>query len=299
MIEHNTPPDFIIAGAMKSGTTTLYSYLSLHPGIFMTTPKEPGFFSRNDVFAKGADWYLSLFKEAAPGQIRGEASTCYSRWPAYPEAAKRIHEFNSKTKVIYILRHPVDRAYSHYGHLVYSDKKPYATFEAAINAEDEIISASKYMLQINKFLEYFPKEQILLVAFEDMVNKTPETLAAIQAFLGCEVRSLAPQNKITANKASEKSVQKNFVNYLRKIRNLPGIKTLVDLTLNQDTRKKIRKQLVAAFLNSSIAQILMKTKKEQLSPISPEIRTKLLNEFKSDTQALEIHWGRDLSGWYL
>lgn len=298
MTEHNTPPDFIIIGAMKSGTTTLYSYLSLHPGIFMTTPKEPGFFSRNDVFAKGTDWYLALFKTAAPDQIRGEASTCYSRWPAYPEAAKRIHEFNSKTKFIYVLRHPVDRAYSHYGHLVYSDKKPYRSFEEALKAEDEIISASKYMLQINKFLEYFPKEQILLVDFDEMIHKTAETLATIQKFLGCDVQNLAQQNKIAANQASEKSVQKNFVNYLRKIRNLPGIKTLIDLTLNQQARKTIRQQLVAGLLNSFVGQMMMKTKKQQLSPIQPETRSKLLNELKADTRELEIYWERNLSNWY-
>ena len=67
-------PDFMIIGAMKSGTTTLYHYIGMHPGVFMCFPKEPMFFSRDEVYARGLDWYFSLFREAREDQICGEAN---------------------------------------------------------------------------------------------------------------------------------------------------------------------------------------------------------------------------------
>lgn len=291
-------PDFIIIGAMKSGTTTLHKYLSGHPDIFMTTPKEPGFFSRNEVFKKGFDWYLSLFQDAKMNQITGEASTCYSRWPAFDEVPERIFNFNNNVKLIYILRHPVERAYSHYGHLTFTDKKSFASFEDALSKENEIVLSSKYMLQLNKFLEYFPKEHILLVDFEELMNNPNNILVKIQKFIGCNVINLSLENNIKANKASETTVRNSFVAKLRKIRNLPGIKSLIDLTISQENRKKLRKGMVGAFLNSFLGKWLMKTKKDELSPMLPETRVNLLKEFKEDTHALEMFWGRDLSKWY-
>ena len=109
-------PDFIIIGAAKSGTTSLYKYLCRHPQIFMCTPKEPDFFSIDANYFKGIDWYYSLFNEASPTQVCGEASTTYSRWHQHPKAAERIYQSLGQVKLIYIMRHPVDRAYSFYVH---------------------------------------------------------------------------------------------------------------------------------------------------------------------------------------
>ncbi len=294
-----TYPDFIIIGAMKSGTTTLHRYLSSHPDIFMTIPKEPGFFSRNEVFNKGTEWYLSLFQNAHDNQFTGEASTCYSRWPAFEAVPERLSSFNNKVKLIYILRHPVERAYSHYGHLTFADKKNYSSFEEALKQESEIISASKYMLQINKFLEHFPKEQLMLVDFEELMNSPNNILVQIQKFIGCNVINLSLDNVITANKAGETTVRNSFVAKLRKIRNLPGIKTLIDKTISPEYRLKLRKQIVSGFLSSFLGQWLMKSKKKQLTPMLPTTRETMLKEFKEDTKALENYWGRDLSSWYL
>ena len=109
-------PDFIIIGAAKSGTTTLYQYLCRHPQIYMSTPKEPDFFSLDMNYHKGIEWYESLFDGAKPEQICGEASTTYSRWHQHPKAAERISQYLPKVKLIYIMRHPVDRAYSFYAY---------------------------------------------------------------------------------------------------------------------------------------------------------------------------------------
>src|SRR4051812_13835299 len=83
-------PDFLIIGAMKSATTTLPEQLARQPGVFMPRPTEPNFFSDDDVFARGLDWYGSLYRGAEPPALRGESSTHYTKRPTYPNTVRRM-----------------------------------------------------------------------------------------------------------------------------------------------------------------------------------------------------------------
>ena len=83
-----TGPDFIIIGAMKCGTSTLATQLGDQAGLFMTTPKEPNYFSDEAVYSQGPDWYAALFEAAGDGDIRGEASTHYTKQPTYPKTLR-------------------------------------------------------------------------------------------------------------------------------------------------------------------------------------------------------------------
>ena len=87
-----TLPDFIIIGAAKAGTTSLYAMLDRHPDIFMPRQKEPEFFARDDLYAQGLDSYAENFAGAKPGQVVGEASTLYSLSPLFGQTAARIKE---------------------------------------------------------------------------------------------------------------------------------------------------------------------------------------------------------------
>ena len=109
-------PDFVIIGAMKCGTTTLASQLGAQPGIFMSTPKEPNFFSDDAVYAQGIGWYRRLFDPAPDGTLRGEASTHYTKLPTYPDTTTRLSETLEDPKLIYLIRDPMARAVSHYIH---------------------------------------------------------------------------------------------------------------------------------------------------------------------------------------
>ena len=77
-------PDFLIIGAMKCATTSLHDQLAAQPGLFMSEPKEPFFFSNDEVYARGIDWYAGLFAGAAAGDLCGESSTHYTKLPSYP-----------------------------------------------------------------------------------------------------------------------------------------------------------------------------------------------------------------------
>lgn len=292
-------PDFIIIGAMKSGTTTLYQYLCQHADIFMTTPKEPGYFSRNEVYQKGPEWYLSLFANARPGQKIGEASTCYSRWPTYAHVPERIFKSNPKTKLIYLLRHPVDRAYSHYGHLRFYHDKTYPSFEDALVAEPEIVDASKYMCQIEQFLQFFPKEQLYLVDFDGLIANPKDAVNEILAFIGCNEINLSFENGIKANEAGETSLKRKMLASVYKIRRFPIIKQLVDVLLPKQFRKGLARHLVNIFFSSRLGHWLVKHGKAELPPLQSDTRSHLLQELKDDTQALEVFWGRNIRKWYL
>ena len=112
-------PDFIIIGAAKAGTTSLYALLDRHPDIFMPAHKEPEFFARDDHYAKGIDSYATLFEGATPHQQVGEASTLYSLAPFFGHTAGRIKAHLPQVKLIYVMREPVARAYSFYVQLIY------------------------------------------------------------------------------------------------------------------------------------------------------------------------------------
>ena len=135
-------PDFILIGAGKSGTTAYHKILSQHPGIYCSTPKEPNFFAYPEMSTRtyGASHqhnikteaaYRDLFRAADPSQIRGEASVGY-----FPQlnTPMRIHHSLPRVKLIAILRHPVDRAYSSWLHRRHDFMEPIDDFHEACQA---------------------------------------------------------------------------------------------------------------------------------------------------------------------
>ncbi len=109
-------PDFMVIGAMKCGTSALHEQLHAQPGVFMCTPKEPNFFSDDEIYARGIAWYSSLFDDAPAVAICGESSTHSTKLPDLPHAVGRIAEHCPGAKFVYVMRNPLDRLVSHYMH---------------------------------------------------------------------------------------------------------------------------------------------------------------------------------------
>jgi len=300
MRESSNIPDFIVIGAMKAGTTSLYYYLNSHPDIFMALPKEPRYFSLENIFKKGDEWYLSLFKKATVNQFTGEASTCYTRWPTFSNVPDRIFKVNPQVKLIYILRNPVDRAYSHYRHLALIDNKKYASFEEAIENEREIIDASKYMMQINRFLKVFPKDQLLLVDFNEFKNAPNEVLNKIQKFIGCNAVSLVRGEGLIKNnfKSSiDKTTKKRLIKNIRLLMNLSGIKFLIDAIFSKKSKANILNKITSCYLLFSRRFIENKYKRK-IEPLTNRMRDQLLVEFREDIDELELYCGKSFDRWY-
>ena len=199
-------PDFFLVGAMKAGTTSLHSYLSAHPEISMSDPKEPGYFSRDDRFKKGADWYQSHFASASVDQIWGDSSTCYSRRPIYQNSADRIYEVNPNAKILYIVRDPVLRAYSHYKHrmeeAVISDGKT-MTYKEFLLSDDEILISGKYYYQIKKYYDLFGPRNVHICNFDDLIKDPITVMGYVYRFL--DVKADLPAGKVAIRNNSSGS----------------------------------------------------------------------------------------------
>ncbi len=184
-------PDFIIIGAAKSGTTSLWHYLSNHPDIFMSHPKEPCYFDEDATWSRGIEWYCSLFAEAQEHHVCGEASTNYTRWPQVKGVPEKIYSMLPGVKLIYVMRNPVDRAFSHYVHRWTKEMRrglPFSqSFLEYCNSDRMCIDSSMYYMQLEQYLQFFSKEQILPVVFEELLSDPRSNLSRVSSFLGVDV----------------------------------------------------------------------------------------------------------------
>ncbi|MEO1400899.1 MAG: sulfotransferase [Cyanobacteria bacterium J06635_1] len=176
------PPQFIIMGAMKCATTTLHEQLEAQPGIFMSALKEPNFFSDETQFRRGIDWYKSLFESASGDDICGESSTHYTKLPTYPNTVPRIRQYLPDVKLIYIMRHPVDRLISQYIH-EWSQKTVSGSLGQALKKRPELYEYSLYAKQLAPYLEAFGPDRVLPVFFERLKQQPDEELVRICQFI--------------------------------------------------------------------------------------------------------------------
>ena len=207
-------PDFLVLGAQKAGTTALYAYLRWHPGITGPSWKEVSFFDRH--WWRGEGWYRGQFPLRSGGQIVGEASPSYLFHPLAPERARTLVP---DARLIALVRNPVDRAYSQYQHAVALGREP-LSFEDALAAEDErtrgevdrlvadprafsgawwdhtYVARGRYAEQLERWLRVFPREQLLVVATEELGAAPGETYAAILGFLGAAPYTLAQYPRV-------------------------------------------------------------------------------------------------------
>jgi len=200
--ESATLPHFIIGGAMKSGTSTLHAMLDQHPDVFIPE-EEIGFFDIDNILEhydfnffdrKSAqwttqdmskdpqllwDWYSSKFKEG-DRKFRGEDSTSYL---ASKFAARRISLQKPDIKMIFLLRHPSKRAFSNYHHLVRSGIIS-RSFEDVLQYDpSKVLNRSLYKDQLEQYYQYFPKENIKIVVFEDLIAAPKKVLKEVSQFL--------------------------------------------------------------------------------------------------------------------
>jgi hypothetical protein len=257
-------PDFIVMGAMKSATSTLHEQLRDQVGFFMTAEKEPNFFSNDEIFAKGVDWYASLFAGAAPGDLCGESSTHYTKLPTYPHTVARMRATLPKLKLIYMMRHPIDRLTSHYLHEQF-EWRMQMPIEEAVEKHQELISYGCYSMQLEPFLEAYGAENILLIFFERFIFKGPEELDRVCRFVGSPHQPTWKDCFATTNVSKER------------MRDSP----LRDRIVNAPVLRTIRRRVVPQSWRDSVKRFWQITERPQLS--------------RSTTKRLEDMFDNDLS----
>ncbi len=196
-------PDFVIAGVAKGGTTSLHAYLSQHPDLFLSTPKEPQFFARvwDQAVKEGnleaeRSKYLALFADAGD-RLAGEASTTYF-W--HPKAPTRLHAANPDARIILSLRDPVRRAYSHYLTAQRIGAEPLSFPEAiardiAVAGQpgerwERYVDSGRYAHHVNHWINTFGRHQVHVLLLEDLQREPEAVLAAVARFLDVDPSGL-------------------------------------------------------------------------------------------------------------
>ncbi|MDP9351064.1 MAG: sulfotransferase [Chloroflexota bacterium] len=203
-------PNFLVIGAAKAGTTAVYDYLGMHPQVFMTRLKETNFFALEGsplTFAGPGDddcinkysltrleEYADLFRDARDEPAVGEASPLYLYASTAPE---RIRRYVPDARLIAVLRHPVERAYSAFLHTIRDGRESLHDFGLALAAEESRIQSGwehiwhyrnmgLYGEQLERYYSLFAPEQIRVFLYEDLVQRPEEMLQECYQFLGVD-----------------------------------------------------------------------------------------------------------------
>ncbi len=290
-------PNFLIIGAPRSGTTTLYESLKRHPQIFMSPIKEPMFFILEGdtkeyvgpVLPKGfrdIEAYRSVFRGVREEKAVGEASPFYL---FSPKAPPKIKKYIPQVKIIALLRDPVDRAYSHYMLHCMGQLEPLSDFREAVAAEKERIrkgwfiywcyqGLGYYGKQIERYFSYFNPSQFRFFLLEDLIHSPDRLFREIFQFLGIDenIRIRKPEKYNSSG-----NLNNRFVRYMVLKPNI--IKSALKKVLSEWTQY----YLLTKFTNISLTK----------PPLSLEIRGQMIELFREDILKTQDLIQRDLSAW--
>lgn len=287
MENSSVKPNFLIIGAAKSGTTTLYEYLRQHPEVFMPDWKEPAFFAPAEAGGvQDEAAYLALFEGAQGRKAVGEASVAYLY---AAEAPRRIAGFlGTDTKLIVILRRPADMAYSNWAHQ-FREGYENMPFEKALAHEEERLAdpaffsrtgawaanlayrgRARYRNQLEPFLALFPRENIKIYLYNEFFKPDLPLWGDLCAFLGISPGFSPAQNRHNTG------WQPRFHGIQAFLNRPSAVKSAFKRILPPALRDRIRE--TATHLNRSATP---------LPPLDPELRKKLEAEFANDVRWLE------------
>ena len=200
-------PNFFIVGAPKCGTTSMHEYLQRHPDVFMPFYKEPHYFgsdlqgSRFEQFRGHPERYLKLFRDARQEKRIGESSPWYL---VSERAAAEIHAFDSRAKIIIMLRSPVDMMYSMWAQFRYSGNEQIETFEDALAAEADRRQGksvrraahcltglqyrrmARFSAQVKRYFDQFGRDNVKVIIFDDFRADTAAVYCETLDFLGID-----------------------------------------------------------------------------------------------------------------
>ena len=180
-------PDWIIIGSMKAATSSLHRYLAEHPDIAASEPKETDFFLPERYESLGLEWYRQRFAEPPGASIAGESSVNYTKAHEFGGVPERIHLHVPDVKLIYILRDPLRRIESHWVHSVGAGEHR-GDFASAIRdlETSRQVQTSRYWMQLEKYLEFFPPEQIKVMSYESLSRHPQAAVSEFLEFVGLD-----------------------------------------------------------------------------------------------------------------
>lgn len=264
-------PGFVVIGAAKAATTSLCLALGKHPRIHFPVGKEVNFFSIDEFYNQGIEWYHARFRPN-PGDILGEGSVSYSLCGTYPETVERMREYRPEMKIIYIVRHPVERLVSHYLQLQAAGRIGPISFHQALRTCPELLDSARYWRQIRAYQDAFPVDQIKVLFFDDWLKSSQAVVADCCRFLGVDSGLLLPISRKGGTVGQQRDSR-----FLWTLRALPGFAAVRDAA-----PPAIRRRLRAMF----------KKPIEAKPEISAETLRVLEDEIGEDVRKFLAHYGR-------
>lgn len=270
--------DFMIIGAQKCGTTSLAAQLAEHKEVAFCRIKEPGFFNTTEDWQAQLPGYHALYRPL-PGQLAGEASTMYTFFPEWRDTPIRLHQYNPDLKLIYLMRQPVERVISNYSHdLVRGIVKE--SPETVIFRDPHYINCSRYGMQIRPYLELFPRENLLLLLFEDYVADQAQALRQIANFLAIDPDAFADTSEVHAHKTVGETQLRSAL-----------LRDFVGSTAFDPIRRA-----VPAAIRQPIRRYLSNTLAEK-PHFSTELKQMIWRLVEDDVTIIEQLMGRPLEAW--
>lgn len=296
-----TLPNFLVIGAAKAGTTALYHYLKQHPQVYMSAVKEPRFFAFENEKLPPEDpihrttindlaSYEALFEEVSGEKAIGEASPAYL---VEPKAAKRIQHYIPDAKLIAILRNPVERAYSHFLHLIKNNYESCYDFAHALQNINEIvigkwvvrndyIQFGFYYEQLQRYYKRFDENQIKIFLFEDLKSNMLHVMREIFEFLDVDDKFIPD------------------VSIIHNVSGIPKSRTLHSLLSEPNLIRSSFSPIIRLFLPKTLRQkfrIHCTNVNLQKPDLPIDTRNYLINLYRDDILKLEALIQRDLTAW--
>lgn len=233
-------PDFLIVGAMKSGTTTLFTDLAAHPRIFGPERKEPSALKDDHIRRPHAlRQYEALFDKAAPDQITFEASTRYTQLPqvtGVPERARDI--LGSDLRVIYVVREPIARIISHHHHMM-SAGHVGSDIDRLVHTNNRLIAYTSYGYQIRPWIDALGEDHVLVMRFDELVALRRDFVSCVESFVGVEPRPDLVDESRVENRSVGKPVPNRFLDTVKRSALYRRIKPL-KFRMPRSTRQMIK-----------------------------------------------------------
>ncbi len=275
-----TLPTFVVIGAMKAGTTTLHEQLGRHPDVFMSTTKELHFFIDGENWARGPEWYAAQFRAGAAATARGEVSPSYSQADIFPGVPARMTSLLPDIRVVYVVRHPIERMRSMYLHQLANGRESRPIIDA-FREEEYYLNASRYNWQLGRYRELIPDERIKLLTTEQLATDPAAALAAVFTFLSVDP-SAWTSGEVYRGRTDDKRIATST---RRRLAALPGYERLVRYT--PDALRRPARRAATRPIDRSAADL------------PADYESDLIEQLRPDIELLR-HWlGDDFDGWGL
>ncbi len=272
-------PNLIVIGARKCGTTSLHYYLSQHPEISMSKTKELNFFVKERNWARGLAWYESQFRSGT--RVVGESSPGYTEHPYFSNVPDRMARVVPDAKLVYVVRDPIERIISGYIDTYGHRRDPITLADAVSDFENSrFVQASKYFMQLERYLPYFPDSRVLVIAQEDLRDRRRETLRNVFRFLDVDDTFVSPKF----------GQMKNPAHTRRKTRLGELLHSVAEQTLGEARTIRLLGPLPPSLKRPF-------TRRSERPVLDESLRTQLVDYLKPDVEQLRAHTGLELERW--